>query len=45
MQFPFSPHRDHIACLNDLRLGQGNPLVYVHEWRPLMDVPIKKVLV
>ena len=24
-------HRDHIACLNDLRLGSGNPSVYVHE--------------
>jgi glyoxylase-like metal-dependent hydrolase (beta-lactamase superfamily II) len=24
-------HRDHIACLDDLRQGSGNPSVYVHE--------------
>ena len=24
-------HRDHIACLNDLRQRSGNPSVYVHE--------------
>ena len=24
-------HRDHIACLDDLRHGSGNPSVYVHE--------------
>tara|TARA_B100001248_G_C27323612_1_gene427962 strand:- start:165 stop:992 length:828 start_codon:yes stop_codon:yes gene_type:complete len=24
-------HRDHIACLDDLRQGSGNPSVYMHE--------------
>ena len=24
-------HRDHIACLDDLRQGSGNPTVHVHE--------------
>ena len=24
-------HRDHIACIDDLRQGSGNPSVYVHE--------------
>ena len=28
-------HRDHIACLNDLRKGAGNPSVYVHELEAL----------
>jgi hydroxyacylglutathione hydrolase len=28
-------HRDHIACLDDLRGGLGNPPVYVHELEAL----------
>jgi len=28
-------HRDHIACLNDLRKGLRNPHVYVHALEPL----------
>ena len=28
-------HRDHIACLNKLRMGAENPMVYVHELEPL----------
>jgi len=28
-------HRDHIACLDDLRKSLGNPLVYVHELEPI----------
>ena len=28
-------HRDHIACLDDLRKGAGNPSVYVHELEAL----------
>ncbi len=24
-------HRDHVACLNDLRIQSGNPKVYVHQ--------------
>jgi hydroxyacylglutathione hydrolase len=28
-------HRDHIACLDDLRKGAGNPSVYVHEMEAL----------
>ena len=24
-------HRDHIACLDELKVGSGNPSVYVHE--------------
>ena len=28
-------HRDHIACLDDLRKGVGNPSVYVHEMEAL----------
>ncbi len=28
-------HRDHIACLDELRVGSGNPSVYVHELEAL----------
>jgi len=28
-------HRDHIACLDKLRLGVGNPSIYVHELEAL----------
>jgi hydroxyacylglutathione hydrolase len=28
-------HRDHIACLDELRMGSGNPSVYVHELEAL----------
>ena len=28
-------HRDHIACLDELRMGAGNPPVYVHELEAL----------
>ena len=28
-------HRDHIACLDELRVGAGNPSVYVHELEAL----------
>ena len=28
-------HRDHIACLDELRMGVGNPSVYVHELEAL----------
>ena len=28
-------HRDHIACLDELRAGSGNPPVYVHELEAL----------
>ena len=28
-------HRDHIACLDKLRMGVGNPSVYVHELEAL----------
>ena len=28
-------HRDHIACLDALRMGAGNPSVYVHELEAL----------
>jgi len=28
-------HRDHIACLEKLMAGSGNPSVYVHELEPL----------
>jgi hydroxyacylglutathione hydrolase len=28
-------HRDHIACLDNLRMGAGNPMVYVHELEAL----------
>jgi len=31
-------HRDHIACLDELRRGTGNPSVYVHELEHLMDL-------
>jgi len=29
-------HRDHIACLNKLRMGAENPMVYVHELEALV---------
>jgi len=29
-------HRDHIACLDKLRAGEGNPSVYVHELEALV---------
>ena len=28
-------HRDHIACIDDLRQGSGNPSVYVHEFEAI----------
>jgi len=28
-------HRDHVACLDELRAGSGNPPVYVHELEAL----------
>ena len=30
-------HRDHIACLDKLRAGAGNPSVYVHELESLSE--------